>query len=78
MLIFGPATGASFNPARWFGPALISGDFTDFWLYMLGPILGAAAAALISRTVMELDARPLPPQSPVRGESAEPPITAAQ
>ena len=77
VLIFGPATGASFNPARWFGPALTSGEFTDWWLYILGPILGATAAALLYRTVMELDERPLPPQSPVRGESAEPPLASA-
>src|SRR3954452_5593237 len=77
VLIFGPATGASFNPARWFGPALTSGEFTDWWLYILGPVLGATAAALLYRTVMELDARPLPPQSPVRGKSAEPPLAPA-
>ena len=57
VLIFGPVTGASFNPARWFGPALISGEFTDGWLYVLGPILGAAAAAGLYRLVMELDER---------------------
>jgi MIP family channel proteins len=77
VLIFGPVTGASFNPARWFGPALISGHFTDAWLYILGPIIGAVAAALLYRTVMELDERPLPAQSPVRGESAEPPLAPA-
>ena len=77
VLIFGPATGASFNPARWFGPALVSGEFTDWWLYILGPIIGAAAAALLFRPVMELDERPLPAQSPVRGESAEPPLASA-
>ena len=70
VLIFGPVTGASFDPARWFGPALVSGDFTDAWLYILGPILGALAAAALYRVVMELDERPLPPQTPVRGESA--------
>jgi MIP family channel proteins len=78
VLIFGPATGASFNPARWFAPALTSGSFTDAWLYIVGPIIGAVAAALLYRTVMELDERPLPPQSPVRGESAEPPLAAAR
>jgi aquaporin NIP len=77
VLIFGPATGASFNPARWFGPALVSGTFTDGWLYIIGPIIGAVAAALLYRTVMELDERPLPAQSPVRGESAEPPLAHA-
>ena len=76
VLIFGPATGASFNPARWFGPALSSGEFADAWLYILGPIAGATGAALLYWTVMELDARPLPAQSPVLGESAEPPVAA--
>jgi MIP family channel proteins len=74
VLIFGPVTGASFNPARWFGPALSSGSFTDFWLYILGPILGATAAAFLYRAVMELDERPLPAQSPIRGESAGAPL----
>ena len=77
VLIFGPATGASFNPARWFGPALASGEFADAWLYILGPIVGAVAAAVLYRTVMELDERPLPAQEPARGESAEPPLAPA-
>jgi MIP family channel proteins len=74
VMIFGPLTGGSFNPARWFGPALISGEFSDAWLYILGPIVGGVAAALLYRLVMELDARPLPAQSPIRGESAESPV----
>lgn len=36
----GPLTSASMNPARTFGPALLSGDFSSFWLYILAPILG--------------------------------------
>jgi MIP family channel proteins len=74
VLIFGPVTGASFNPARWFGPALTSGTFTDFWLYILGPILGAVGAAYLYSAVMDLDERALPAQEPVRGESAAPPL----
>ncbi|GGT09642.1 aquaporin [Streptomyces griseoviridis] len=41
----GSRTGAGFNPARNFGPHVVSGDYHLFWAYMLAPLAGAAVAA---------------------------------
>lgn len=39
-----PVSGASMNPARSLGPELIAGNLTNYWIYLLGPILGAMLA----------------------------------
>jgi aquaporin Z len=44
-----PFTGASVNPARSIGPALIGGDLSKLWIYLVAPILGAVIAALVYR-----------------------------
>jgi aquaporin Z len=41
-----PISGASMNPARTFGPDLVSGTWTGYWLYIAGPILGASIAVV--------------------------------
>jgi MIP family channel proteins len=49
ILFGGTLTGGAINPARWFGPALISGDFSDALVWIIGPLLGAAIIAFIYR-----------------------------
>lgn len=50
-LMGGPLTGASMNPARTLGPALMSGQFAGLWIYMVGPAIGAVAGAATYRFV---------------------------
>ncbi len=50
-LFGGPLTGASMNPARSFAPALVSGQWQDFWVYLLGPFVGAPLGAFAYQLV---------------------------
>ena len=50
-LFGGPVTGASMNPARSLGPALVAGETGDIWIYVVGPLLGAVAGALAYQLV---------------------------
>jgi MIP family channel proteins len=54
----GPISGASMNPARSLGPALISGDLHALWLYILAPLVGAALGALAYQFVRGEQVRP--------------------
>ena len=47
----GPISGASMNPARSFGPALVSLHFQHLWIYLLAPLLGALIAVPICRLI---------------------------
>jgi aquaporin TIP len=59
ILFGGPFTGAAVNPARAFGPQLVEGDWTNGWVWYVGPIAGAIAAAAVYEL---LYLRPLAPE----------------
>ena len=53
ILVGGPLTGGSLNPARSIGPAVALADFGGLWIYLVGPALGAGLAALLYRVWLQ-------------------------
>jgi aquaporin Z len=60
ILAIGPLTGASMNPARSFGPALISTNFVGQFVYWVGPISGAIVAAMLYEWMLRRRGIPRP------------------
>ena len=52
VLALGAVSGAAFNPARWFGPALVGGNFDNFWVWIVGPVVGAVLAGLAYERIL--------------------------
>lgn len=70
IMMGGPLTGAAVNPARWLGPAATTGIWTDGHVWVIGPLLGAAIAAVAYRYFL------LPEAAPDRTPATpEPPVT---
>jgi MIP family channel proteins len=47
ILAGGPITGGALNPARWFGPAVVTGSWDNAWVYIVGPVVGGILAAVV-------------------------------
>ena len=69
-LVLGPITGASMNPAPLARPAVVGTDWTDLWLYLVGPVAGALLGAAVYGGVLPAGA-PADAQLPVIVETAE-------
>jgi MIP family channel proteins len=69
IMMGGPLTGGALNPTRWLGPAVTSGIWTDGHVWVIGPLLGAAIAAVAYRFFFlpdaTLDRTPATPEQPV-------------
>jgi len=71
VLIGGGITGGAVNPDRALGPAIMSGTFTSLWLYLVAPLVGGIAAALLyDRVVVRATARTVEHGDPQAGTAA--------
>jgi aquaporin Z len=61
IMAFGPLTGAAMNPARWLGPALIGGLWSDAIVWTVGPIAGGIIAAVVYTRVFLQGREPVTP-----------------
>lgn len=72
VMVGGPLTGACYNPARWFGAALVGNEWGGVWPYLAGPIVGALLAVAVFRFVLEAGG-PAPSEPPQRAKPAASP-----
>jgi MIP family channel proteins len=72
ILLGGPLTGAAMNPARAFGPELIQRNWDDFWVWYVGPCVGAVIAAFAYEYLYLRPLRPVEPVGPAETGVIEP------
>jgi MIP family channel proteins len=65
IMVGGPLTGGCFNPARWFGAALVSNEWGGVWPFLVGPVVGSLVAVGVWRFVIEAGG-PAPTEPPQR------------
>jgi aquaporin Z len=61
IMAFAPYTGAAMNPARWLGPALATNDWSNWYVWIVGPIAGGIIAGVLYWAAFLRDAEPVTP-----------------
>jgi glycerol uptake facilitator-like aquaporin len=72
VMVGGPLTGACYNPARWFGAALVGNHWDGVWPFLVGPIVGSLLAVAVWRFIIEAGG-PAPSEPPQRTTTAAAP-----